>query len=72
MENPLLNNLKINAKWLFSGIFLLILGYVLLLIGHEGKSYVQTTFAMHKILLSPFALVAGYFCLGMSILKPGK
>jgi hypothetical protein len=68
MKNETLKILKINYKWLIAGIFLVILGYLILSINTGNKPYEQTVFAWHKLTLAPIILIGGYFSIGFSIL----
>ena len=69
MKDKSLNYLKLNIKWLITGIFLLILGYVILGWNASGnKSYEETVFAWHKLTLAPIILLVGYVCIGLSIM----
>lgn len=72
MKQQPLNFLKINTKWLLGGIFLLILGYVILQISPEGKTWEQTVFAWHKLTLAPLILITGYVVIGLSIFISAK
>ncbi len=72
MKHQPLNFLKIHIKWFLAGIFLLILGYVILQINLEGKTWEQTVFAWHKLTLAPVILIAGYVFIGLSIFIPAK
>jgi len=69
MKDKSLNYLKLNIRWLITGIFLLILGYVVLGWTPSGhKSYEETVFAWHKLTLAPIILLTGYVCIGLSIM----
>ncbi|HEY4786003.1 MAG TPA: DUF3098 domain-containing protein [Bacteroidales bacterium] len=73
MKHSLLNYLNLNIKWLLAGIFLLILGYIILAWTPSGnKSYEETVFAWHKLTLAPIILLTGYVCMGVSIMIKGK
>jgi hypothetical protein len=72
MERRSLKFLKINSIWLIAGIILLILGYSILQISGEGKTWEQQVFAWHKLTLAPIILISGYVSIGLSILIPAK
>jgi len=69
----MLNYLKLNIKWLFAGIFLLILGYIILgWNSPDKKTYEETVFAWHKLTLAPIFLLTGYLFIGISIMIRSK
>jgi hypothetical protein len=73
MKGQTLNFLKLNIRWLGLGIFLLILGYIILGWGASGnKSYEETVFAWHKLTLAPIILLIGYAMIGLSIMLREK
>lgn len=72
MKGQTLNFLKLNIRWLVVGIFLLLLGYIILAWTPVGKSYEDTVFAWHKLTLAPIVLLSGYFCIGLSIMIKAK
>jgi hypothetical protein len=73
MKDHMLNYLKLNINWLIAGIFLLILGYIVLgWPASANKSYEETVFAWHKLTLAPIILIAGYVCIGVSIMIRSK
>jgi len=73
MKGQTLNFLKLNIRWLGLGIFLLILGYIILGWSASGnKSYEETVFAWHKLTLAPIILLMGYAMIGLSIMLRKK
>jgi hypothetical protein len=73
MKAQSLNFLKLNIKWLSSGIFLLILGYAVLGWNPSvNKSYEETVFAWHKLTLAPIILLIGYLMISLSIMLQEK
>jgi Protein of unknown function (DUF3098) len=72
MKDQVLNFSKLNIKWLLVGLFLLVLGYVILGWGSVGKSYEATVFSWHKMTLAPIILLLGYVTIGFSIMHQSK
>jgi hypothetical protein len=70
-EQPL-KILKLNIKWVLTGIIILILGYIILSINLETSSYENKVYAWHKMTLAPITIIAGYIILGLSIFKTNK
>lgn len=72
MKNETLKILKINYKWFIAGLFLVLLGYIILSINSTHEPYEKAVFAWHKLTLAPIILLGGYFSIGFSILSPTK
>jgi len=73
MKGQSLNFLKLNIKWLVVGLFLLILGYLVLGWNPGGnKSYDETVFAWYKLILAPVIILLGYSIIGLSIMLQAK
>jgi uncharacterized BrkB/YihY/UPF0761 family membrane protein len=72
MKKQQLKILKINYKWFIAGIFLLLLGYIILSLNGNAKTWDESIYAFHKITLAPILLIIGYVCVGCSIMLPRK
>ena len=74
MKKELLNFLKINSRWLQSGIILLLLGYICLSWNTiSSKQLSESIFAWNKLILAPILLFAGYALIGIAIMiEPEK
>lgn len=73
MNGQSLNFLKLNIRWLLSGILLLVLGYIALGWTATGAtSFEERTFAWNKVTLAPFILILGYVFIGVSIMIRSK
>ena len=73
MKKKSLNFLKLNIKWLIAGLFLLILGYLVLGWSPGGnKSYEETVFGWSKLVLAPIIILLGYTTIGFSIMLQAK
>lgn len=73
MKGESLKYLKLNIRWLATGIFLLISGYIVLgWAPSTNASYEETVFAWHKLTLAPIILLSGYGCIALSIMRKTK
>lgn len=73
MEENMLNFHKLNIRWLVAGIFLLILGYIILGWTPSGNlSYTEIVFSWHQLNLAPVIILSGYLLIGISIMVRTK
>ena len=72
MKNEVLNFHKLNIKWFVAGIFLLILGYILMGWTSAGGTYEETVFGSRKLTVAPIILLLGYGFIGVSVMNRKK
>ena len=74
MRQKSLNFLKINRKWLLSGVITLTLGYITMGWNIPTNNQIGTNiFAWHKLTLAPILLITGFILIGISIMiEPEK
>jgi hypothetical protein len=73
MNGKVLNNYKVNAKWLIIGLILLLSGYTLM--GWNVGSalpYEAKVFALNKLTIAPIVLIMGYIAIGLSIMTVSR
>lgn len=68
----MLNFHKLNIKWFAAGIFLLILGYLLMGWTGAGNLYDEKIFSFRKLTVAPILLLIGYGFIGVSIMNRKK
>lgn len=73
MNGKVLNNYKVNAKWLIIGLILLLSGYTLMgwNVG-SALSYEAKVFASNKLTIAPIVLIMGYIAIGLSIMTVSR
>lgn len=64
----MLNFLKLNIRYLVVGLFLIILGYIIMAWDIPNVTGGANVYAWHKLTLAPIILVLGYITIGISIM----